>query len=414
MKNLKTLFGLCLLIIITIVFILESYAGYPATETYVEKEPYTVTEIYTEKEPYVVKTHTTKKQDFIICGNSEFDISNTSDYNNCLIEGYYKYKERRVGNLNVVSGSRVYEIKPAGWYHIITDTPLLEEYNPRPLPEVEFSQESTLEERWEAMTNNTWSIITVDLSNHYINYTPKLSFKYSYGLSIPSEQCICEVIEKDVTVYENVTMYKDVNKTRTVTKYQDVEKTITSTTSSSSPFSYFRYIFLVGLLYVTYKVIKKSDSERNNGEKNKSGTKQKTKQTNTNYQEDEAFRMGQEENRKRYEESRKQEGSRRREEERSRQDQSRTKRQSSHYSSPKTNDFPPEIISLLQKYEINMSSQVTFDMVKKKRKYWLELLHPDKNTNKSEETRKMAEDKLKEMNDVYRQLRDYFKDVSIN
>lgn len=61
-----------------------------------------------------------------------------------------------------------------------------------------------------------------------------------------------------------------------------------------------------------------------------------------------------------------------------------------------------------------MSSQVTFDMVKKKRKYWLELLHPDKNTNKSEETRKMAEDKLKEMNDVYRQLRDYFKDVSIN
>ena len=61
-----------------------------------------------------------------------------------------------------------------------------------------------------------------------------------------------------------------------------------------------------------------------------------------------------------------------------------------------------------------MSSQVTFDMVKKKRKYWLELLHPDKNTNKSEETRKMAEDKLKEMNDVYNQLRDYFKNNLAN
>jgi len=63
---------------------------------------------------------------------------------------------------------------------------------------------------------------------------------------------------------------------------------------------------------------------------------------------------------------------------------------------------------------MDISKQITFDMVKKKRKYWLELLHPDKNVNKSEETRKMAEDKLKEMNDVYKQLRDYFKNNSAN
>jgi len=75
------------------------------------------------------------------------------------------------------------------------------------------------------------------------------------------------------------------------------------------------------------------------------------------------------------------------------------------------NEFSPEIISLLQRYEIDISKQVTFDIVKKKRKYWVELLHPDKNTNKSEETRKMAEHKLKEMNDIYRQLKEYFKNT---
>jgi tetratricopeptide (TPR) repeat protein len=83
-----------------------------------------------------------------------------------------------------------------------------------------------------------------------------------------------------------------------------------------------------------------------------------------------------------------------------------------HHSSIKANGFPPQIISLLQKYEIDVSKQVTFDIVKKKRKYWLELLHPDKNSNKSEETRMMAEQKLKEMNDVYRQLKEYFKNTS--
>lgn len=148
----------------------------------------------------------------------------------------------------------------------------------------------------------------------------------------------------------------------------------------------------------------------------------KNKNTNQNkkYQEH-GYRMHYEETRETDEEKRQQAQYRRQEdskkkanEERRKQSQARTKQENPRYSSTKANDFPPQIILLLQRYEIDMSKQVTLDIVKKKRKYWLELLHPDKNTNKSEETRKLAEDKLKEMNDVYKQLRDYFKNDLTN
>jgi len=62
------------------------------------------------------------------------------------------------------------------------------------------------------------------------------------------------------------------------------------------------------------------------------------------------------------------------------------------------------IKELLIKFELEDSENITKELIKEQYRYWVDLLHPDKNQNKSDVTRKKAEEKLKEINTIYKKL----------
>jgi len=51
---------------------------------------------------------------------------------------------------------------------------------------------------------------------------------------------------------------------------------------------------------------------------------------------------------------------------------------------------------------------ITKELIKEQYRYWVDLLHPDKNLNKSDATIKKAEEKLKEINTIYKKLIEHF------
>ncbi len=63
---------------------------------------------------------------------------------------------------------------------------------------------------------------------------------------------------------------------------------------------------------------------------------------------------------------------------------------------------------LLIKFELEDNGKITKESIKEQYRYWVDLLHPDKNQNKSDATRKKAEDKLKEINTIYKKLIEQF------
>jgi tetratricopeptide (TPR) repeat protein len=62
------------------------------------------------------------------------------------------------------------------------------------------------------------------------------------------------------------------------------------------------------------------------------------------------------------------------------------------------------IRELLIKFELEDNGDITKEIIKEQYRYWVDLLHPDKNINKSDATIKKAEDKLKEINIIYKKL----------
>lgn len=66
------------------------------------------------------------------------------------------------------------------------------------------------------------------------------------------------------------------------------------------------------------------------------------------------------------------------------------------------------IKELLIKFELDDNGTITKELIKEQYRYWVDLLHPDKNLNKSDITIKKAEEKLKEINTIYKKLIEHF------
>lgn len=66
------------------------------------------------------------------------------------------------------------------------------------------------------------------------------------------------------------------------------------------------------------------------------------------------------------------------------------------------------IKELLIKFELEDNGNITKEIIKEQYRYWVDLLHPDKNTNKSDVTIKKAEEKLKEINKIYKKLIEFY------
>ena len=66
------------------------------------------------------------------------------------------------------------------------------------------------------------------------------------------------------------------------------------------------------------------------------------------------------------------------------------------------------IKELLMKFELDDNGNITKELIKEQYRYWVDLLHPDKNLNKSDATIKKAEEKLKEINTIYKKLIEHF------
>ncbi|MCC7573133.1 MAG: hypothetical protein KO464_07060 [Candidatus Methanofastidiosum sp.] len=66
------------------------------------------------------------------------------------------------------------------------------------------------------------------------------------------------------------------------------------------------------------------------------------------------------------------------------------------------------IKELLIKFELDDNGDITKELIKEQYRYWVDLLHPDKNLNKSDATIKKAEEKLKEINTIYKKLIEHF------
>ena len=105
---------------------------------------------------------------------------------------------------------------------------------------------------------------------------------------------------------------------------------------------------------------------------------------------------------------------RRQEEYRRSQEQNRSNRgkeeesKKSDYSRNRS-EYSAYIKSLLTEFELDPNSNITLKDIKSQYIYWVEILHPDKNQNKSEKSRKKAEDKLKRINQIYQILSNEFK-----
>ena len=66
------------------------------------------------------------------------------------------------------------------------------------------------------------------------------------------------------------------------------------------------------------------------------------------------------------------------------------------------------IKELVIKFELDDNGTITKELIKEQYRYWVDLLHPDKNLNKSDATIKKAEEKLKEINTIYKKLIEHF------
>ncbi|KYC45906.1 MAG: Tetratricopeptide repeat protein [Candidatus Methanofastidiosum methylothiophilum] len=66
------------------------------------------------------------------------------------------------------------------------------------------------------------------------------------------------------------------------------------------------------------------------------------------------------------------------------------------------------IKELLIKFELEDNGDITKEIIKEQYRYWVDLLHPDKNINKSDATIKKAEEKLKEINIIYKKLIEHY------
>ena len=66
------------------------------------------------------------------------------------------------------------------------------------------------------------------------------------------------------------------------------------------------------------------------------------------------------------------------------------------------------IKELLIKFELEDNGDITKELIKEQYRYWVDLLHPDKNINKSDATIKKAEEKLKEINIIYKKLIEHY------
>ncbi len=66
------------------------------------------------------------------------------------------------------------------------------------------------------------------------------------------------------------------------------------------------------------------------------------------------------------------------------------------------------IKELLLKFELEDNGNITKESIREQYRYWVDLLHPDKNLNKNDVTIKKAEEKLKEINSIYRKLIERF------
>lgn len=66
------------------------------------------------------------------------------------------------------------------------------------------------------------------------------------------------------------------------------------------------------------------------------------------------------------------------------------------------------IEELLIKFELEDNGNLTKELIREQYRYWVDLLHPDKNLNKNDATIKKAEEKLKEINSIYKKLIESF------
>lgn len=208
-KKLKVVaIGIITLFLIGIILSNVVYMDYPVEETYMDKEAYTDTETYTVLEPYSVTSPVSKNEYYVVCGDSWYPVSKTSEYTECLITGTYLYNE------------------DVGWFNTLTGTPLLEKYKPGYIPPEQEQHEYKFDpQNYWIMPPYPWSVMVYKSSIDY----PVTDFINVYSDSIPKTQCICSVEAKTIIVEEKVTGLKNVEKTRIVTKYRDVEKTRTIT-----------------------------------------------------------------------------------------------------------------------------------------------------------------------------------------
>jgi hypothetical protein len=117
-------------------------------------------------------------------------------------------------------------------------------------------------------------------------------------------------------------------------------------------------------------------------------------------------RRKQEEYRRKEEERKRAEEERRREEERRKQEEYRRKEE--EYSRKKSQEYSDNIKNLLREFELDPYGKIGRKEIKEQYRYWVEILHPDKNQNKSEKTRKKAEEKLKRINQIYEKLNKHY------
>ena len=88
------------------------------------------------------------------------------------------------------------------------------------------------------------------------------------------------------------------------------------------------------------------------------------------------------------------------------QGQKKEKQKSDHKQ--KSQDTPNDIKELLREFELDPNGYITLTEIKSQYKIWVDLLHPDKNMNKNEKTKKHAEEKLKRINQIYIKLKEHY------
>lgn len=89
-------------------------------------------------------------------------------------------------------------------------------------------------------------------------------------------------------------------------------------------------------------------------------------------------------------------------------DQGQKKQKHNYESKKETPRCPDYIKDLLKEFELDPNGNITIKEIKSQYYYFVEILHPDKNQNKSETARKKAEEKLKRINGIYNKLKEHY------